>query len=240
MFFIQNIQQLSFWEAQVPKYGVDALKSERIIGSRLTKGQQQAQMIWGPDGRPDRVAKRVFPKRDTVPTADRLSDFMTATIAERYSAVADDINMALRQQQIFTHLTAGGPMDVDQDELDQQSKILNEVLKEGKYSPEIHNSRLLNELTASKYPAIRLPASLAVARNPNINTSRRKRLCSMVQTEAKVLAERDGADEKWNEYVQVATVELEGIRRNKEQKRKREEEGQDSLRAAKHPRLGSE
>tara|TARA_R110002060_G_scaffold21758_5_gene29535 strand:- start:480 stop:710 length:231 start_codon:yes stop_codon:yes gene_type:complete len=61
IFSIQNIQQVSFWEAQVSEYGVDGLKSERIIGSRMTKGQQ-TQMIWGPDGRPDRVAKRVFPK----------------------------------------------------------------------------------------------------------------------------------------------------------------------------------
>tara|TARA_R110002060_G_scaffold21758_5_gene29534 strand:- start:166 stop:483 length:318 start_codon:yes stop_codon:yes gene_type:complete len=105
---------------------------------------------------------------------------MIATFAESYGAVADNINMALRQQQIFTHLTAGQPMDVDQDELDQENKILNEVLTEYKYSPEIDNSRLLDELTASKYPEIRLTARLAVVTNPNINSSGRKRLCSTV------------------------------------------------------------
>ncbi|PVH77445.1 hypothetical protein DL98DRAFT_591224 [Cadophora sp. DSE1049] len=222
MFFIQNIQQVSYWEAQVSKYGVDALKSEQIIGYRLTKGKRYPQMVWGRDARPDPVAGRVFPKRDAVPTEDRLFDFatdMTTANHAQQNAVANSVNMGLRQQQMLAEVQ----IEVAREELDQQSKMLNEILIGENSNPEIDNSSLLDEVWASKYPEVRVPASLAVVKNLNIGMSRRMRLCSTAQAEAKALAEKDSTDEKWSVYTQFATAELEEISRHKENRRKRKE-----------------
>ncbi|KAK0106195.1 hypothetical protein ONS96_003839 [Cadophora gregata f. sp. sojae] len=224
MFFLQNIQQVSLWATQVSKYGTDALKSEHIIGHRLSKGGKNNGLVWGRDARVDVVARRFFPKREGVPIGDRQNDFLAAIITARQKAAADNVNAALQQQSMLTNIKAGVQPEVDQEELDQQMELVNKILTGENCSPEVDNSGLLDELSISRYLEVRILASLAIVRDMRVEASRRKHLCNAVRVNARALAGQEDSDGKWIAFERVAIAELKNIRRQQLNKLKRRRE----------------
>lgn len=162
--WIESIQQVSYWEGIVGKYGVDALRSEEIVGLRNVKGTGNSR-LWGKDARADRRAMRVFPKRDGIGAGPRAENFIESLRRVAADAQAAIVQTALREQQRTIQARLGGLLSIDQAELGLELQLLKDALDGKMVDQESEETGVRDVLTGSKYSEVRVPSCLAVARD---------------------------------------------------------------------------